>query len=56
MKCLICSEEWPDAEGGLQSFEDHMRVIHPDQYEPAERWPDGALVIHDDTLTPEDFA
>lgn len=56
MKCFICNEEWPDAEGGLESAGDHIRVNHPDQYEPPERWPDGQIVVHDDTLTPEDFA
>lgn len=56
MKCLICSDEWPDAEGGLESFVDHMRVLHTDRYEEPERWPDGALVIHDDSPEPGDFA
>lgn len=35
---------------------DHVRVMHPDQYgDGPERWPDGHVVVHDDTLTPEDF-
>jgi hypothetical protein len=55
MKCLICEDEWPDEEGGLESFVDHMRVNHPDQYEEPDRWPDGQLVVIDDTLEPEDF-
>ena len=55
MKCLLCSDEWPDVEGGIESFFDHLRVNHPDQYEPPERWPDGALVLHDETLEPSDF-
>lgn len=57
MKCLLCHDEWPDAEGGIESFLDHLRVMHPDaDHGEPERWPDGALVIHNDTLTPEDFA
>lgn len=55
MKCLICNDEWPDEEGGLESIVDHLRVVHPDQYEPPERWPDGGIVVTDDTLAPEDF-
>lgn len=56
MKCLVCREEWPDEDGGLESVVDHMRVMHPDDFEPPERWPDGALVIHDTTIEPGDFA
>lgn len=56
MKCNLCLDEWPDAEGGLESFIDHMRVMHPDQYEAPERWPDGAIVLHDNDPQPEDFA
>lgn len=56
MKCNLCQDEWPDAEGGLESFFDHLRVMHPDEHEEPERWPDGQLVVLDDTLAPEDFA
>lgn len=55
MKCLLCGDEWPDVEGGLESIEQHLRVLHADIYEPAERWPDGQIVVTDDTLEPEDF-
>lgn len=55
MKCLVCDDEWPDDEGGIESAVDHIRVMHPDQYEPPERWPDGGLVIHDDDPSPADF-
>ncbi|HKY57617.1 MAG TPA: hypothetical protein VJL80_06235 [Aeromicrobium sp.] len=55
MKCGLCDWEQPDAEGGLEAGIDHIRVMHPDQYEEPERWPDGGLVIHDDTLTAEEF-
>lgn len=57
----MCREEWPDGEGvkvgqvNVESIIDHIRVMHPDQYEEPERWPDGSLVIYDDTLTPDDF-
>jgi hypothetical protein len=36
-------------------FDDHLRVFHPDDYEPMETWPDGSLVIVDTTLEPADF-
>ena len=55
MKCLICNDEWPDAEGGLESFVDHLRVLHPDQYEPLQRWPDGGIVLTDHCPEPSDF-
>ncbi len=34
---------------------DHLRLAHPDDYEPPAEWPDGSPVIVDQTLTPEDF-
>lgn len=51
--CNLC--DGPLEGGSLEEILDHLRVMHPDQYEPPERWPDGGLVIHDDTLTPDDF-
>ena len=39
----------------LQLIIDHIRVLHPDVYAEMEFWPDGQVVIHDETLTPEDF-
>lgn len=33
----------------------HLRMLHPDAYEPVETWPDGAPVVVDTTLTPTDF-
>lgn len=57
MKCNLCHDEWPDAEGGLESVLDHLRVMHPgEEVGDIERWPDGSVVIYDDTLQPEDFA
>jgi hypothetical protein len=29
--------------------------MHPGQVDEPERWPDGSLVIYDDTLEPSDF-
>lgn len=55
MKCLLCGDEWPDAEGGVESFLDHLRVLHPDEHEEPERWPDGRIVVYDDTLEPHEF-
>ncbi len=52
MKCHLCGDEWPDAEG----VGDHFRIMHPGLDVGFERWPDGGVVVHDGTLTPEDFA
>jgi hypothetical protein len=41
----------------IVKMDDHLRVMHPDVYgDGPERWPDGAIVIDDTTLEPEDFA
>lgn len=57
MKCGLCDWEQPDAEGGLEASNDHLRVMHPDEYgDGPERWPDGSLVVYDDTLEPGEFA
>lgn len=51
MTCLLCGATGPDTDAL-----DHLRVMHPAEYgDGPERWPDGAPVIHDTTLTPEDF-
>lgn len=60
MKCELCGHEDKSAADKEMADDivlmlDHLRVMHPEQGEP-ERWPDGSLVLHDDTLTPEDFA
>lgn len=37
----------------------HIRVMHPDEYAESGglvEWPDGAPVIIDETLTPDEFA
>jgi hypothetical protein len=40
----------------LNELVEHLRLFHPDDFGggPAT-WPDGAVVIHDDTLEPKDF-
>ena len=49
--CLLCAEDYPDVE-----ILDHLRVIHPDVWgDGPERWPDGRIVVYDETLTPHDF-
>lgn len=55
MKCFICQDEWSDELGGLESFVDHLRVNHPDNYEEPERWPDGQIVVTCSEFEPEDF-
>lgn len=35
---------------------DHLRVVHPEVYgDGPERWPDGSVVVYDQTLQPADF-
>ncbi len=50
--CHLCHDGVPRS---LQDAIDHIRVLHPDAYSPPERWPDGGLVVTDETLDPEDF-
>lgn len=50
-RCLVCTEAVPSEE-----LLDHLRVMHPAEYgDGPQRWPDGAVVIVDTTLTPEKF-
>lgn len=48
--CLMCSESIPD-----DALLEHLRLIHPEFFNELERWPDGGIVVHDDTLEPEEF-
>ena len=51
--CHICPDDVPRSP--LEIL-DHFRIVHPEIYgDGPERWPDGGLVIEDDTLTPDDF-
>lgn len=38
--CLVCQEDVPSEE-----LVDHIRVMHPDVYEPPLTWPDGKRVV-----------
>lgn len=49
-RCHLCP---PDAEPTTDP-EQHLRVLHPDHYEPAERWPDGEVVQYDVTIEPHE--
>ena len=41
----------------LQDGLDHLRVMHPHQYgDGPDMWPDGTLVVIDQTLEPTDFS
>ena len=59
--CNLCNEDFPSrTEGGIAGAAvdvvDHLRVHHPEAYgDGPERWPDGTLVVEDDTLEPRDF-
>lgn len=48
--CHFCSDEVADV-----MLLHHFRVIHPEQTEAFERWPDGQFVVVDETLEPADF-
>ena len=48
-RCLLCAAD-------VEDVLDHLRLIHPDAYGDGPlTWPDGSLVVVDETLTPEDF-
>lgn len=47
--CHLCAHRFP-----YSVILDHIRIEHPDSYEPTMLWPDGSPVILED-LTPEDF-
>jgi hypothetical protein len=50
-RCHVCEEDVP-----THDLLGHLRVMHPDVYgDGPELWPDGQVVILDDSLTPEDF-
>ncbi len=60
--CAVCQRmirhevEEDDVMEGIAAAEEHFRVLHPDLHEAMERWPDGAPVVVDETLDPEDFS
>jgi hypothetical protein len=49
--CNLCREHVED-----DHLLAHLRVLHPNEYgDGPERWPDGNIVVHDQTLEPEEF-
>lgn len=61
MTCNICGHHEVPESGEMAEdvvlMSDHLRVMHPDLYgDGPEVWPDGEIVLHDETLTPDDFA
>lgn len=51
--CHLCPD---DVARSLPQMLDHLRVVHPEEYgDGPERWPDGGVVIEDNTLEPSDF-
>jgi hypothetical protein len=47
--CNLCGEQH-------DNILEHLRLIHPDVYgDGPARWPDGEIVVVDETLTPEEF-
>lgn len=58
MKCNRCGHTEPKTDNMLSDVEvmiDHLRVMHPDDFQEPERWPDGGLVltVEEESLTPE---
>jgi hypothetical protein len=57
--CQLCGEQLAgtgeDMATDMLTALDHLRLFHPDQYEEPETWPDGSLVVHDESLEPGDF-
>lgn len=50
--CLLCQP--PEVVG--PAILEHLRLFHPDAYgDGPQRWPDGRLVVVDQTLDPADF-
>lgn len=51
--CRLCPDGVPRSPVEML---DHLRVLHPEVYgDGPQRWPDGHLVIEDDTSEPDDF-
>jgi hypothetical protein len=52
--CHVCP---PDAEKVAdEEMVNHLRLLHPELYgDGPERWPDGSVVVYDQTLEPGDF-
>lgn len=49
--CNVCDEDVPSVD-----LLYHLRVMHPDHHgDGPQRWPDGALVVIDTTITPDEF-
>jgi hypothetical protein len=44
--CLLCQ---PNETVPLAEILDHLRLIHPSQWDGLETWPDGSPVIYEDT-------
>jgi hypothetical protein len=52
--CWVCR---PPAQVDDEEAMEHLRLLHPDEWgEGPQRWPDGLVVVHDETLEPGDFS
>ncbi len=50
-RCRLCHDAVSDDRLGV-----HLRLVHPEEYgDGFEEWPDGAPVVVDKTLAPDDF-
>lgn len=53
--CHQCHEDFPEGTT-LNELVEHLRLYHPDDFgDGPATWPDGGVVMHDDTLEPKDF-
>jgi hypothetical protein len=57
--CQLCGERLAgtgeDMAADMLTALEHIRLLHPDVYEEPETWPDGSLVVVDESLEPNDF-
>lgn len=60
MKCELCGHEEKPESGQMlddvRLIDDHLQRMHPQEYgDGPERWPDGEVVLEDETIDPSDF-
>ncbi|AHH98263.1 hypothetical protein [Kutzneria albida] len=48
--CHVCRSDMPSVD-----LLNHLRLLHPDVWGALETWPDGHVVIFDDSVEPNDF-
>lgn len=49
--CHLCDVRFPS----VAYLVHHLQLIHPELWDSIERWPDGKIVWHDDSVTVGDI-